>query len=105
MENSQALVMISGKTQYITWLPDVSEMYPEIKVIGKPTKKAKRTEKTVRYFDIQKYVKDKKVKELKKRLERSRKNMEGTLRERMEADRQAVKSEKTEDDRESEKYN
>lgn len=97
--------MISGKTKYITWLPDVSEMYPEIKVIGKHTKKAKRTEKTVRYFDIQKYVKDKKVKELKKRLERSRKNMEGTLRERMEADRQAMKSEKTEDDHESEKHN
>lgn len=104
MENGQALVMISGKTKYITWLPDVSEMYPEIKVIGKYTKKTKRTEKTVGYFDIQKYVRDKKVKELKKRMEMSRKNMEGTLRERMEADRQAMKSERTEADRESEKH-
>lgn len=69
MELGQALVMVAGRTKFITWLPDYTEIF------GKP--EAKRTRglksnggrhKNAEIFDIQEYVREKKRKRLEKLL-------------------------------------
>lgn len=63
MKTGQALVMISGRTKFISWLPDYSEMYDcsdweaSSRILrGGWTKTS--------VFDIQKYVREKKRKEI-----------------------------------------
>lgn len=65
MEIGQALVMISGRTKFITWLPDYTEIFE--------CRKTKRTRglksshshnRSTHIFDIQSYVKNKKRQKL-----------------------------------------
>lgn len=62
METGQALIMVSGRIKFITWLPDFTDMY----ISRQPVIREKRKEikevrvKSSSYFDIQKYVKLKK---------------------------------------------
>ncbi|MCR5346131.1 MAG: type IV secretory system conjugative DNA transfer family protein [Lachnospiraceae bacterium] len=58
METGQALVMISGRVKYITWLPDYTEMNI-LKPIKMPKKVSrKRRDTQISYFDIVKYLKE-----------------------------------------------
>lgn len=60
METGQALVIVSGRIKFITWVPDFTEMNILSKVTTIKKKENKRVSKKVSYFDIQKYVKKKK---------------------------------------------
>ena len=69
METGQALVMISGRTKFITWLPDFREMSISR---YKPNQKYKPriiVPESHSYFDIKKYVNDKKDEQIQKQLE------------------------------------
>lgn len=64
METGQALVIVSGRVKFVTWIPDFTEMnisqqrrVSKKKIQRKPANKSS-------YFDIQKYVKEKKKKEI-----------------------------------------
>ena len=60
MEIGQALVIVSGKMKFVTWIPDFSEMsISECKVKSK-RKPKRKTVTQVSYFDIKKYVEKKK---------------------------------------------
>lgn len=59
METGQGLVIISGRTKFITWIPDYTEMYPQIKQKSQKKKKKTSTRKTVSFFDVKKYVDEK----------------------------------------------
>ena len=65
METGQALVIISGRVKFITWIPDFTEMYPQVKGSAVRKKIKKRTKRSVGYFDVQKYVKEKKMDSMK----------------------------------------
>ena len=60
METGQALVIVSGRIKFITWIPDFTEMNISRQITTTRKKEKKRTAKKVSYFDIQKYVKEKK---------------------------------------------
>ena len=60
METGQALVIVSGRIKFITWIPDFTEMNISRQTTTTRKKEKKRTAKKVSYFDIQKYVKEKK---------------------------------------------
>ena len=64
METGQALVIISGRMKFVTWIPDFTEMYPYDSKVYKKKKVKKRTKRSVGYFDIQKYVREKKKEKL-----------------------------------------
>lgn len=65
METGQALVIVSGRIKFVTWIPDFTEMsISRYKVKGKNRTKRRDTAKAS-YFDIQKYVKVKKTEQLK----------------------------------------
>ena len=60
MKTGQALVIVSGRIKFVTWIPDFTEM-PISRQTGATRKRErKRVANKVSYFDIQKYVKDKK---------------------------------------------
>lgn len=62
MKTGQALVMISGHTKFITWLPDFTEMFDRSKWKA-PKHVVRKNNNDVSVFDIQKYVRDaKKIK-------------------------------------------
>lgn len=61
METGQALVIVSGRIKFITWIPDFTEMNISRQTTTTRKKEKKRTAKKVSYFDIQKYVKEKKA--------------------------------------------
>lgn len=72
MEVGQALVMISGRTKFITWLPDYTEIFG--------CQKIERTRKlmhgashngSTQVFDIQSYVKNQKKQKLEEMMSRS----------------------------------
>lgn len=67
METGQALVMISGRLKFITWIPDFLEMYPAEKkaYLKNKLEKRVRSNNEIGYFDIQKYVKKRYEKKLK----------------------------------------
>ena len=73
MVTGQALVMIAGRVKFVTWLPDFTEMYPQIVKTEIRNKQEKNTEertgKKAGYFDIQKYVKERKRQEIEEKLE------------------------------------
>lgn len=61
MDVGQALVMISGKTKFITWLPDFTDIFDEHEVVrtrGLMRKSSPHRNPCI--FDIQAYVKNKK---------------------------------------------
>ena len=60
METGQALVIVSGRIKFITWIPDFTEMNISRQVATTKKKSKKRVTKKASYFDIQKYVKEKK---------------------------------------------
>lgn len=60
METGQALVIVSGRIKFITWIPDFTEMNILRKVTTIKKKQKKSVAKKVSYFDIQKYVREKK---------------------------------------------
>lgn len=60
METGQALVIISGRMKFITWIPDFTEMYPIVEEVTAKKKTKKRTKRSVGYFDVQQYVNKKK---------------------------------------------
>lgn len=69
METGQALVIVSGRVKFITWIPDFTEMS-----ISKHSEKSKSRPKRkivtkASYFDIQRYVKEKKKEQLKEKLD------------------------------------
>lgn len=70
METGQALVMISGRTKFITWLPDYTEMF-DCSDWKMPTCDRKQNYIDVPAFDIKKYVADKKKEKMEKELGRS----------------------------------
>ena len=57
METGQALIIISGSTKFITWLPDYREMY-DFSSWTPPKKRGIATNSTVSTFNISEYVKD-----------------------------------------------
>lgn len=57
METGQALILISGRTKFITWIPDFTEIFPAVNKI-KPREKKTVFPRSVSYFDVQKYVKE-----------------------------------------------
>ena len=60
METGQALVIVSGRVKFVTWIPDFTEMtISQQKHISRKVTRRKVTN-TASYFDIQKYVKEKK---------------------------------------------
>lgn len=60
METGQALVIISGRMKFITWIPDFTEMYPRVERSTTNRKTKRVTKRSVEYFDIQQYIKKKK---------------------------------------------
>ena len=69
METGQALVIVSGRIKFVTWIPDFTEMsISQCKVESRRKSKRKAATKAS-YFDIQKYVKEKKGEQLKGQLE------------------------------------
>lgn len=68
METGQALVIISGRMKFVTWLPDFTEMYPNAQHIFKRKNARRRAKRSVGYFDIQRYVKEKKKELLKQQM-------------------------------------
>ncbi len=67
METGQALVMLAGRTKYITWLPDYTEMF-DCTGWKAPKRIMKRRDADVRMFDIQQYVKDMKRQKMEQML-------------------------------------
>lgn len=67
METGQALVIISGRMKFITWIPDFTEMYSCNSKIYKKKIVKRRTRRNIRYFDIQKYVSEKEEEKSKQR--------------------------------------
>ncbi len=63
METGQALVLISGRTKFVTWIPDFTEMYLNSAVkIEKTRNKAKmRENRKAGCFDIKNYVQEKNI--------------------------------------------
>ncbi|MCR4739485.1 MAG: type IV secretory system conjugative DNA transfer family protein [Lachnospiraceae bacterium] len=59
METGQALVIISGRTKFITWLPDFTEMSLSSGTKRHKRKKPVRHHAEISYFDIRKYVTEK----------------------------------------------
>lgn len=71
MEIGQALVMISGRIKFVTWLPDYSEVYDvSMMVRTKNCIGSTRRNKT-EIFNIQEYVKEKKRQKISSMLESS----------------------------------
>jgi hypothetical protein len=69
MQVGQALVMINGKTKFIMWLPDFTEIFKEAQVVRtRPTIGWARRKKTS-VFDIQKFVEEKRQEKLRKILD------------------------------------
>lgn len=60
METGQALVIISGRMKFITWIPDFTEMYPRVESSTTNRKTKRVTKRSVEYFDVQQYIKKKK---------------------------------------------
>lgn len=67
METGQALVIISGRMKFITWIPDFTEMYPATDAVSERKKTKKRTKRSVGYFDVQEYVKKKKKESMRQK--------------------------------------
>lgn len=59
METGQALVIVSGRMKFVTWIPDFTEMNILRQVVITKKRAKKRVTKKNSYFDIQKYVKEK----------------------------------------------
>ena len=55
MENGQALIMISGRTRYIEWLPDFTEMFDHSKW-KPPTPRKPHKNKPLSFFDMKELV-------------------------------------------------
>lgn len=67
METGQALVIISGRMKFITWIPDFTEMYPATDAVSERKKTKKKTKRSVGYFDVQEYVKKKKKESMRQK--------------------------------------
>ena len=63
MEIGQALIILNGRLRYITKLPDYEEVYKNVKLM-KPINEKTHDDISVRYFDLQKLVKEMKRKEM-----------------------------------------
>ena len=63
METGQALVMISGRTKYITWLPDFTEMF-DCSGFRPPKRRIREHTVPASFFDIQSFVKREKAKKI-----------------------------------------
>ena len=61
METGQALVIVSGRIKFVTWIPDFTEMYSPVKATRVGNKIKRRTIRKAGYFDIQNYVREKNV--------------------------------------------
>ena len=57
MENGQALIMISGRTRYIEWLPDYAEMFDHSRW-SPPVPRPPRAIRKQSYFDLKKLTED-----------------------------------------------
>lgn len=68
METGQALVMVSGRIKFITWIPDFTEMNILRQVTTTQKREKRWGAKKASYFDIQKYVKEKKKKAMKEKM-------------------------------------
>lgn len=66
MKTGQALVMISGHTKFITWLPDFTEMF-DCSCWKMPKHGIRKSELPVSVFDIKSYVQDLKKNHLEMR--------------------------------------
>ena len=64
MEIGQALVLVSGRIKFITWLPDFSEMSISQYTVKNKAMIKKGGQSIVSYFDIQEHVKERKFAEL-----------------------------------------
>lgn len=64
METGQALVMISGHTKFITWIPDFTEMFDCSKWKA-PKHIVRKATSQVSVFDIKRYVKELKKKKMR----------------------------------------
>ena len=60
METGQALVIVSGRLKFITWLPDFTEMSISRMKAANRSKAKKRIGKEAAYFNVQKYVRERK---------------------------------------------
>lgn len=60
MDVGQALIMISGRTKFITWLPDYTDIFSENRMVRTQKCISNEQRKKTQVFDIQKYVKEKK---------------------------------------------
>ena len=69
METGQALVMVSGRLKFITWLPDYTELLISHYRAKKTANVSRRRKSKYSYFDIQRYVKDKKAESIPERAE------------------------------------
>lgn len=56
METGQALVIISGRTKFITWIPDYTEMYPVVKTYGFKRRSTASSDNKICYFDIKEFL-------------------------------------------------
>ena len=67
MELGQALVIISGRTKFITWLPDYTEIFSETQMVR--TRKCVSSKRRTRaqVFDIVEYVRTKKRQQIQER--------------------------------------
>ena len=63
METGQALVFISGRIKFVTWIPDFTEMYLHSAINGekKENRAMKRENRTAGCFDIQNYIQEKNI--------------------------------------------
>ena len=76
METGQALVIISGRTKYIEWFPDYSEMF-DLSHWTPPKERRQREDKPLSFFDLSAYVKNALSKRIDEVLSGTRKE-EGT---------------------------
>lgn len=60
MEIGQALVMISGRLKFVTWLPDFSEVFSECLALRTKACIGSKERRKTTVFDIQSFVKEKK---------------------------------------------
>lgn len=84
METGQALVMIAGRTKFITWLPDYKEMFEVPKRKKHLRKKIQFHIEKGGYFDIKEYVKEVKKEKVMGILKEGREKAEKRKKERWE---------------------
>lgn len=67
----QALIIILGRTKFITWLPDYTEIFREDKLIRTQKCVGNEKRKKTQIFDIQSHVKEKKKQTLVEKINAS----------------------------------